>query len=157
VLRAYLREAARVLKRDGAGFIHHSNLATYSALLALSSRIPAPIRIPLQKRGVLINNWGWRAASMDARRFARHCGEAGLQCIHQETVNWVNNRRYLTDCLSVFRRDRTGPVLRGATSNRRFMDQANDLSRTVEVYASCGRQADDSKDHPIENSFAGVI
>jgi len=146
VLRAYLRESARVLKTGGAGFIHHSNLGRYSALLAVSSRIPARVRIPLENRGLLVSNEHWRATSMDARRFARYCREAGLQCVHQETVNWVRTGPYLIDCLSVFRRDSATSLVKRPRANRRFMRQASDLSRTVGVGACDAQQQGSSED-----------
>lgn len=85
VMEAYVKELAKKLKPDGAGFIHHSNLGAYWALL---------------NKYILGKPTHFRARSMKADLFASYCGTSGLKCIRQELINWGGDQ--LTDCLSTF-------------------------------------------------------
>ncbi|MZP29462.1 methyltransferase domain-containing protein [Heliobacterium undosum] len=84
VIEAYLKELAKKLKRDGVGFIHHSNLGRYCD----------------QNGQVLVENVAWRAGTVTAERFEEICASVGLRCIRQELINW--NGLLLNDCISVF-------------------------------------------------------
>lgn len=86
VIEAYINQLARKLKKDGVGFIHHSNLGEYSDCFSL------------------IRDHHWRASSMTAGRFKQYAEEAGLQCISQEIINW-GGTEYLIDCITVFTRN----------------------------------------------------
>src|SRR3954471_18980047 len=77
VLAAYARELARVLKPDGIGFLHHSNMAAHARAAAFARRVPGPLRRRLTIRGLLVNVYAWRAESASAERFARDCHAAG--------------------------------------------------------------------------------
>src|SRR5215208_2732717 len=56
VIGAYLAELARVLKPDGVGFIHHSNIGAYPRQTALARRVRARrLHGTLTRRGLLIN------------------------------------------------------------------------------------------------------
>lgn len=87
VIEAYVAQLGRKLTPQGAGFIHHSNLGCYMALL---------------------NKWlfgkptHFRARSMRADLFVKYCAQNGLKCTHQETLNWGGDQ--LTDCFSTFTR-----------------------------------------------------
>lgn len=85
VLDSYISEWARVLKPDGWGFIHHSNIGAYRNSLTGKLRC---------------ENIPWRAVTMTAPLFKDKCRAYGLRCIRQETVNWGGN--ILNDCFSVF-------------------------------------------------------
>ena len=67
---AYLAQAARKLTPNGAGFIHHSNLAAF-----VNPRTGA-VRRFVTKRN-------WRAESMSAEVFRQQCDAAGLTCRSQ--------------------------------------------------------------------------
>lgn len=100
VLDSYARELARVLKPDGVGFIHHSNLGELRLGAALARRVPERWRWRLIVRGVLVNVSIWRATSTSARWFADRCAAAGLACIGQEKIAWEFGR-YLVDAISL--------------------------------------------------------
>jgi len=85
VIAAYLAQLPRKLKRNGVGFIHHSNVGVYLD--------PQTGRLPFE-------NVHWRAESMTAKRFQEYCEEAGLQCIGQELISYRGTN--VTDCFSLF-------------------------------------------------------
>jgi SAM-dependent methyltransferase len=100
VMENYLVQLAKKLRPNGIGFIHHSNIGRYPvSRFSPSEKIPGRIRAFLIRRGYY-DHHHWRAFSMTAERFERHCQQAGLQCIGQEIVNWSSTR--LIDCLSLF-------------------------------------------------------
>lgn len=84
VIKSYLQQIALKLKRNGVGFIHHSNLGNYLN--------PATGKLEVE-------NIHWRAESMSAKLFEQYSQEAGLQCFHQEIVNWCGD--ILCDCFSL--------------------------------------------------------
>jgi len=73
-------EVARVLKVDGTGFVHHSNV-----------RVSGKSDISL--------NPGWRS-NMSKELFEKYCKKNGLEIISQIDVPWGK----ITDCVSVFRK-----------------------------------------------------
>lgn len=93
----YLKEIARVLKPQGAGFLHHSNLGEYRRYFQLTQKLPKLLQKGLFEMG-LLDMPQWRAPSMSAEAFVRYCQEAGLVCITQESVNFGSQRRI--DCFS---------------------------------------------------------
>lgn len=76
VLRGYVLQLARKLKRGGRAFIHHSNLG---ALADRHGAIPS-----------WVARKNWRGETMSARLFREFCREAGLVCVTQELINWVS-------------------------------------------------------------------
>lgn len=84
VIKSYLQQIALKLKPNGVGFIHHSNLGNYLN--------PATGKLEVE-------NIHWRAESMTAKLFEQYSQEAGLQCFHQEIVNWCGD--ILCDCFSL--------------------------------------------------------
>lgn len=100
VIEKYLAQLAKKMKPNGVGFIHHSNIGEYPTnRFSQSEKIPWSIRAFLTRLGYC-DRHHWRAFSMTAQRFERHCQHVGLQCIGQEIVNWRS--RSLIDCLSLF-------------------------------------------------------
>jgi hypothetical protein len=101
IVEAYLDQLARKLAYNGVGFFHHSNLHMYSGMIAFAKRLPSRLRMPLIRRGALID-WqkSWRDVNMDATLFQEQCGRVGLVCIGQELINWASN--FLVDALSMF-------------------------------------------------------
>lgn len=135
-LDSYARELARVLKPDGVGFIHHSNMAELQGKAALARRVPDRLRRPMTARGLLVNLYAWRAETPSAQRFARACADAGLACVGQEKIAWEYGR-FLTDVISVFtpqgsRWERPNVVV----DNPDFMDEARLIARSSKVYGS---------------------
>jgi SAM-dependent methyltransferase len=141
-LAAYLTEIARVLKRDGVAFLHHSNYGTYQrsahALAPLQEsfdRLPTLARAGLVRTGIY-RAAHWRAPSVTAARFAGLCEDAGLHCVGQELINWEGGV-LLLDCISVVARpgsrwDRPNRVVK----NRLFRLEARAVRRAGMVYDS---------------------
>jgi SAM-dependent methyltransferase len=138
----YLFELARVLKPDGAGFLHHSNYGTYKR----SARALAPLqdtfdRLPARARAQLLRvgayrGTHWRAPSVTADHFAYLCDRAGLHCVGQELVNWAGGV-LLIDAMSVVtpigsRWDRPNRVVK----NRLFRLEAQAIRRNSSIYES---------------------
>jgi SAM-dependent methyltransferase len=132
VLEAYLSQLARKLKPDGIGFFHHSNLGEHAAVNALTMRLPERLRRRLVKRGVLIDVYAWRAASVSADGFAALCRKADLACIGQEKINWESGP-FLMDALSLFTpRGSSWDRPRQMSRNRHFQEEAR---RMASLYA----------------------
>jgi ubiquinone/menaquinone biosynthesis C-methylase UbiE len=85
ILETYLTECARILKPDGWGFIHHSNIGYYRNLLTGKLKC---------------ENIHARGETMTAQLFSKYCKKNGLTCVRQEVVNWGGN--ILNDCFSLF-------------------------------------------------------
>lgn len=85
VLRSYIKEAARILKPNGAGFIHHSNLGACP-----DDGMPSE------------QDQHWRSRTMTAELFRSFCEEAGIRCEHQKLVDWSGTGHNI-DCFSIFR------------------------------------------------------
>jgi SAM-dependent methyltransferase len=122
-LQAYLKEIARVLRPNGAAFLHHSNLGKYKSILKLSRKLPNFVSQTALKFH-LIPIEHWRAESVTAAWLSSVSREYQLYATRQELVNW-GNRRYLIDCFTTLRRspDRREPVLR----NYDFMKEAKQI------------------------------
>lgn len=90
VIDAYLSQMGRILKPNGVGFIHHSNVGAIKSPLR---KLP-PVRNRLRKM--------WRAESMTATLFKQYCEKAGLQCIGQEIINRTTKYPLAHDCFSMF-------------------------------------------------------
>jgi ubiquinone/menaquinone biosynthesis C-methylase UbiE len=134
VIDAYLSQFARILKKDGVCFIHHSNLGEYHTLLSRFRRVPKLEGI-LARAGVLEKSLGWRDPKVDAKKVASFAERHGLRCVSQELVPWNTKRLYI-DCMStIVRKDSPiawkNRVLRNAT----FMQEANNLLRLSSLYS----------------------
>ncbi len=84
VIRDYIKEFSRVLKVNGSGFIHHSNLG-------------ASAKKDIQE------NPHWRS-NMSKELFQKYCESNGLQIISQIDLAWDG----ITDCISVFQKKIAG-------------------------------------------------
>jgi len=136
-LASYLKELARVLTPEGAGFIHHSNSGAYERLIRTVAplqldRLPRRVRLRLERIGVM-TNVHWRATSVTAARFVESCQDAGLHCVGQELVNWGGGIP-LIDAMSVVTRpgsrwDRPNRVVR----NWLFRTEARAIRRSISV------------------------
>lgn len=119
VIEAYIEQLAKKFKRNGVGFIHHSN---FGECLKLSSGSASELK-----------NEHWRAASVSAELFEQCCQRAGLQCISQELINWGGS--ILNDCLSVFsRKDAIWVQPHKRLRNPSFMDEAKYIARLAPLY-----------------------
>jgi SAM-dependent methyltransferase len=105
-IESYIKEFARILKNDGKGFIHHSNIAEFPGA----------------------QNDHWRG-NMSSELFVKFCLDADLHCLSQEKINWGSS--VLNDCFSVFARQGDNKVV----SNPNFMDEALQTRQIAELYS----------------------
>jgi ubiquinone/menaquinone biosynthesis C-methylase UbiE len=116
VFEAYLQEIARIMKPEGVGFIHHSNL-----LSVLSQRIE-------------VEDSAGRAEDMSAEVFIQFASSAGLSVISQEIIAWSDAEEM--DCLSTFayRQSALDRPLR-VIKNPEFMLEAIKIKRLSKLYS----------------------
>lgn len=118
VMDDYAKEFARVLKPDGAGFIHHSNMGAH--------------RDPNSGK-LTVENPHWRAESASAERFRASCDAAGLKCISQELIAWGGET--LNDAFTLFAPAATAPA--GETriaENPHFMQEADQQLQRAKLW-----------------------
>lgn len=86
VIKPYVKEFKRVLKKDGKGFMHHSNLGSeeYSYI---------------EDKSVIEKNPHMRA-DMSSDDFKNFCDEYNLKCTKQEIIDWGDDKNL--DCFSWF-------------------------------------------------------
>jgi 2-polyprenyl-3-methyl-5-hydroxy-6-metoxy-1,4-benzoquinol methylase len=134
IIQAYMNQLAKKLRPNGVGFIHHSNIGRYQRIVSASQRLPGRLRQFLTRIGV-IDPYHWRAFTMTAEVFEKHCNQAGLQCISQELVNW--GTKGLTDCFSLFT-PKTSSWSRSTEilENPNFMKEANSIKYLSHLYSS---------------------
>lgn len=133
VMEAYLREIRRVLRPDGAAFLHHSNLGAYRRRLAVSATFPRIAGV-LKRVGWLERDLHWRDPTVSADGVARAAARQGLACISQELILW-GTRRIMHDAITVLvnvpaRAGRPYRVLR----NRWFMEETRHARRLASLY-----------------------
>jgi ubiquinone/menaquinone biosynthesis C-methylase UbiE len=102
VIRSYVSQLARKLKRNGAAFIHHSNLGEYPYYGRIA-KYPKVWRV-LRTLRVVERDIHWRAFSVTAGKVAEYAAANQLRCISQEKIPW-GTKRALIDCMSVLVRD----------------------------------------------------
>jgi SAM-dependent methyltransferase len=120
VLRAYVAQLARKLRRDGIGFLHHSNLGEFVD----------PTTGELQPG---LENRHWRAQSVSADWMKVTCETYGLTCVSQEIVNWGGPE--MNDVFTVF--TPTGSRWSGRGEQQRnpeFMREADNVARLARAY-----------------------
>lgn len=127
VVEAYLRQMERILKPNGIGFIHHSNVA---ALHPLLKQFP-PFKTRLRNM--------WRAPSMSATLFNEFCEHTGLQCIGQEIINRATKYPLLHDCFSLFTpRSSVWARPNMVVKNFLFSYEGLNNTRLLRLYAASG-------------------
>lgn len=80
IIKGYLKEFARVLKKDGKGFFHHSNLG-----LNVDNDISKNPRM---------------RSRMSKELFAKYCEQANLKITKQSDLPWCE----IIDCISIFQK-----------------------------------------------------
>lgn len=140
-LEAYAQELARVLRPDGVGFIHHSNMGELRRRAALARRVPERLRRLLTIKGMLVNLYAWRAETASAELFACACDSVGLTCIGQEKIAWEFGR-YLTDVISVITpRGSSWERPTVVVENPGFMTEARLIARASKVYPAAASRS----------------
>lgn len=138
IIRDYISEMRRILSPDGVGFIHHSNVRAHERAHNLAMKTPPKMHkmlVRLVKRGVLLDVFAWRSATVSAADVEQMCREVGLACVSQEVFNWEHGR-YLTEAITVF----TQPGSRWARDRRYFETRSfrTEAHRTAELYSATG-------------------
>jgi len=133
VINSYLKELARVLRKNGSAFIHHSNLGAFSKYISFQKLFRRG-RIYLVKMGVFDDlQSGYRTQSVSADGVLRFSREINLICESQELINWKTKN--CIDCISTFRK--SGDVKSSLRfENPRFMDEAAYIKRLASTYYS---------------------
>ncbi len=137
VLDAYLAEIARILRPEGAAFIHHSNLGAYRSALDKIRSVEG-LEEELAALGCWETHLHLRDPGPDAVWFAEAAGRHGLRCITQEKVPW-GTERLLIDCFSTLVRAESplaGPCQQ--VDNRDFPKEIEYARRISEVYRAPG-------------------
>jgi hypothetical protein len=117
-LCSYARELARVLKPDGAAFIHHSNLgAIRRSMWDKVKRRISGVPFDLQ----------WRGASMSADRMRDFVERYGMSCLQQELIPWGDGWPILIDCMSTIINKPGKECV--VIENHRFMEEAAAIKR----------------------------
>lgn len=111
----YVADLARVLRRGGTAFLHHSNVADLIE----------------QADGGEVDNPHWRATTVGARWLREEARRHGLRCRSQELVGWGGPT--LFDCLSVISRDGEEGETR-LVSNPEFMREAEVARGLADLY-----------------------
>ncbi|MEZ4701590.1 MAG: class I SAM-dependent methyltransferase [Rhodothermales bacterium] len=131
VIVAYLQQLRRKLRRDGVAFLHHSNVGAMDPYMQAIKHLPAP---ELEALGIVRPIDHWRAHSVSAASFHQAARQAGLACINQETINWLDTPLTI-DCISIV----TQPGSKWArphrlTRNPQFMEEAAHAARIARAY-----------------------
>ncbi len=132
VMKAYIAQLPRILKNNGAAFIHHSNLGEYSYYLSIQ-KIPKLLGL-LRRLCILEKNLHWRDFTVTAKKVEQYAKEHGLRCISQEVVTW-GTKRALIDCMStIVKKD--SPLSRDNRifRNTSFIREMRYLSKLSQLY-----------------------
>jgi ubiquinone/menaquinone biosynthesis C-methylase UbiE len=130
VLDGYLSQFARVLRRDGVAFIHHSNNGECWRLHP--RRIPK-LRGALRALGILEFHH-LRDLSVSATKVERLARTQGLACVSQEITTWLTNRTFI-DCFSmIVRADSTQVRPNRVIRNAEFAGEAQSCFRLASLY-----------------------
>ncbi len=144
VLLDYLVELARVLKPDGAAFLHHSNYGAYRRSARVLApvqgglrHLPSTLRTGLKLTGIRRES-GLRAQSVSAASIVQLCSRAGMRCVGQELVNWAGGI-ILQDAISIVTRpgsrwDQPNQMVR----NWMFRSEARSIRRSSSIYETLG-------------------
>lgn len=130
VLQAYISQLPRVLKRNGAAFLHHSNLGEYVSRFKAFPKLKELLGL----RRVHGKRLHWRDLSVSAARVEQFAEQVGLGCISQELVTW-HIKWALTDCISTLVK-KESPLYRHNRIYRNFsfIQEVAALSRLARLY-----------------------
>lgn len=135
VIDAYLGEIARVLRREGVAFIHHSNLGEYRGWYDKIHRLPW-LEKALLASGFLEAELHGRDFSVDAAQVEALARRHRLACIAQEIVG---TGRIMLDCLSTLVRQDSGRLRRNRVlRNPGFVAEKRNLARLARLYSRAG-------------------
>lgn len=134
VIEAYLNQLAKKLRKNGVGFMHHSNMGEYAVYFRFTDKLTQKIELLHKWNLIETNRLSWRSLDMTAQKFREYVEEAGLQCISQEIINWPGKKR-LVDCISVFTtKDSLWLHQNKIMRNKDFMRMADYVSKLSQLY-----------------------
>ena len=123
-MKPYAHEFARVLKPDGIGFIHHSNLGAFRD----------------EANGELIvKNPHSRGKTVSAMNFESDCKEAGLSCLSQELLAWGLNIEPV-DSISLITPSPNATRPNIVEENLQFMLETGRCRSLAKLYQGVGKQ-----------------
>ncbi len=135
VIEAYLVQLSKIMKPEGVGFIHHSNIGMYLELYSLAKTVEGASKI-LKENGLF--NTAWRAPSMTAEIFRKIADYAGFSCLSQELINWSNrDQKWLIDCFTLFTKKGSSwerPLI--VKENPEFMNEVTFVRGKSELYGA---------------------
>jgi SAM-dependent methyltransferase len=136
VIEEYLKQIRVKLKRDGVGFIHHSNIGAYKTFFSFNDRLNKMIRNSRLKKtlcrlGMMESHDHFRARSMTADIFKRIAAKYDLEC-QQEIINWGTKR--LIDCFSIIKKKGAKPSLGQVLRNKAFMTESAYIHKLAKLY-----------------------
>jgi hypothetical protein len=104
VIAAYIREISRVLTRDGAAFLHHSNLGAYEQLYRAVFRHPW-LRWTIERMRVIEPHLHGRDLTVTSQLVDGIAHSVGLRCIVQELVPWRTRSTLIDGFSTIVRAD----------------------------------------------------
>lgn len=116
-IRAYMEEFDRVLKPEGAAFIHHSNAAMYAD----------PDQLATDQRQRLLS--AYRDITVDADTVQQLARQNNLLCIKQECINWDLDE-VLSDCFSTIVRPESKRAIAPQVTHNLGFQQERKLAAT---------------------------
>jgi SAM-dependent methyltransferase len=132
-LKAYISQLPRILKDEGAVFIHHSNLGEYRTIYSRIRRIPKLEEL-LRRLGILDKTLHWRDFGVSAKVVEDLAEEHRLKCISQEVIPWGTKRAQI-DCFSIIVKDNSSLIRNNRIlKNANFMQEVRYLSRLSDLY-----------------------
>lgn len=133
VMKSYISQLPRILKADGAAFIHHSNLGYYYHRYSGIRKIPKLEGI-LKKLGILEKTLHGRDFGVNAKLIEGIAKEQGLQCISQEVLSWGTKHAQI-DCFSTIVKDTSALARKNRyLRNANFMQEVNNLFNLSKLY-----------------------
>lgn len=134
VMDNYLKQLSHLLKKDGVGFIHHSNLGDRSTYISRREYIMERVNklVPMFNLQKPLNTHR-RDPYMTAALFEIYCNKYNLSCISQEIIPWGETTHL--DCISLFTSDESKwarPNLKYV--NDRFMKEAHYIAKLSRLY-----------------------
>jgi ubiquinone/menaquinone biosynthesis C-methylase UbiE len=130
VIQAYIEQLSRILKPNGKGFLHHSNLGQYAKMYARTRHVRS-MRPVLSRLGILETDYHWRDWSVSADKVRKILEISGLNCNSQETVNW-RTRNARIDCFTTF--SLGNKQVYSQMKNSDFMREAHYLKTLSHLY-----------------------
>ena len=134
ILDAYLSQLPRILKSEGAAFIHHSNLGEYKTLHSKIGNKPK-LRKFITMLGMFEENLHLREPSVSAVLVEQLAEEHGLQCVSQELIPWGTKRLLIDGLSTIVKAGSLARIENKVFRNVNFMREASYLEQLSRLYS----------------------